>query len=460
MKKFLRYSLALMMALIGTAATAAETTVTFDPASDTGTGSSTASSYVVEKDGVKFSVSNGLIFSKNDLTYYRIYKEHVATFEITSGTITAVKFTCTASGTDKWGPGNLTLNTGASVGTDKGSYSYDGNAGTWTGNATTVCFTASGSQVRATLIEVTIVADGETSTTTVAAPTITPSVTEAEEGTAFTVAFSHTDAAATIYYTTDGTTPTTASTKAAGDASLTMGTADITIKAIAEVNGTVSAAATATVAYKAPTEGGYTVVSTFPYEAALTTTDNRDDFTLQQDESVSFNVWSFDSKYGAKASAYRNNTKYASEAWFLTPIFDLTNVTSPTFSYDEAGKFFGTMADEATVWVREGATGEWQQVTLTSRMSGSSWTYVNSGDLDLSAYVGKKIQIGFKYVSTTSAAGTWEIKNFKLNATATGIVAPTAAVQTAAKAYTLSGMEAPAGYRGIVIINGKKYLRK
>ena len=40
-----------------------------------------------------------------------------------------------------------------------------------------------------------------------------------------------------------------------------------------------------------------------------------------------------------------------------------------------------------------------------------SWTFVGSGNVSLSAFAGKKIQIGFKYTSTAAKAGTWEVKN-------------------------------------------------
>ena len=44
-------------------------------------------------------------------------------------------------------------------------------------------------------------------------------------------------------------------------------------------------------------------------------------------------------------------------------------------------------------------------------MTGSDWNFVNSGEINLSSYVGKKIQFGFKYISTTTDAPTWEVKN-------------------------------------------------
>jgi len=44
---------------------------------------------------------------------------------------------------------------------------------------------------------------------------------------------------------------------------------------------------------------------------------------------------------------------------------------------------------------------------------------VASGDIDLSAYAGKKFQVAFHYTSTTESAGTWEVKNFAINGNGT-----------------------------------------
>lgn len=57
-------------------------------------------------------------------------------------------FTCTASGTAKYGPGCFST-------PSAGSYSYSGTTGTWTGDAASFTLTASSNQVRATKIEVT-----------------------------------------------------------------------------------------------------------------------------------------------------------------------------------------------------------------------------------------------------------------------------------------------------------------
>ena len=47
--------------------------------------------------------------------------------------------------------------------------------------------------------------------------------------------------------------------------------------------------------------------------------------------------------------------------------------------------------------------------------SNSGFTFVNSGDIDLSAYCGKRVKVAFRYRSTSAKAGTWEVNNFSIN---------------------------------------------
>lgn len=128
-------------------------------------------------------------------------------------------------------------------------------------------------------------------------------------------------------------------------------------------------------------------------------------------------VWSWGgANYGMKASAFANSTNYASESWLISPEITLGGEKA-NFSFDQATNFFSsveTVKEEATVWIK--ANGNWTQVTDITYPSSLSWTFVNSGEIDLSAYCGSTIQIGFKFTSTSAKSGTWEVKNFVVNA--------------------------------------------
>lgn len=136
-------------------------------------------------------------------------------------------------------------------------------------------------------------------------------------------------------------------------------------------------------------------------------------------------VWKHDSKYGYMiATAYNSSDKSnnASDSWLISPAIDLTGKTAAYLSYDQALNFFSSLEvakTQAAVNVREVGTTEWKTLTVPSWPSAMSWDFVNSGSIDISAYAGKKIEIGFHYTSTAEKAGTWEVKNVSVTPTAT-----------------------------------------
>lgn len=123
-------------------------------------------------------------------------------------------------------------------------------------------------------------------------------------------------------------------------------------------------------------------------------------------------VWKHENgQYGyyMKASAFAGSAK-ESESWLVSPKIDLSAATMPGLQFSHTHKFAGTPAEELTLWVKEYGAAEWTQVTIPTYGTNSNYTFVTAA-VDLSAWAGKKVQIGFKYTSSTSAAGTWEIKD-------------------------------------------------
>ena len=155
-------------------------------------------------------------------------------------------------------------------------------------------------------------------------------------------------------------------------------------------------------------------INTFPFSETFANTFGKflvEDKSLA--EGLSF-VWAKNSGY-VKASAYANKKDYAAESWLVSPLFDLTNASAPNMLFEHAVNYFTDLdaaKQEVNVWVREGDEGAWTKLEIAYPEE-LGWTFVSSGSIDLSAYVGKTIQIGFKYTSDAKA-GTWEIKNFKV----------------------------------------------
>ena len=113
-----------------------------------GTDSNNAAEYTITKDGVTMTVSQGILGTYNNEKHYRIYKNQTLTITSTAGNIKEIVFTCTANNDEKYGPGCFTY--------DSGEYTYSGAKGQWKGDASTVVFTASTNQVRASQIAVVV----------------------------------------------------------------------------------------------------------------------------------------------------------------------------------------------------------------------------------------------------------------------------------------------------------------
>ena len=132
-------------------------------------------------------------------------------------------------------------------------------------------------------------------------------------------------------------------------------------------------------------------------------------------ESIGF-VWEFSSQYKCmKATAYENATtnNYASESWLISPDITLPAGSKAYLTFEHAGGYFGTASKEATVWVSKDG-GDWEQLVIDSKDYPTSWTFVKAGNWDMSKYAGSTIKIAFKYSSTATKAGTWEVRNVSI----------------------------------------------
>lgn len=116
-----------------------------------------------------------------------------------------------------------------------------------------------------------------------------------------------------------------------------------------------------------------------------------------------------------KASAFISATeKEASESWLISPVVNLTKATSASLTFEHAHKFCGDPTKELTIWVKESTASDWTQATIPTYGTNQNWTFVSSGNINLASYIGKNIQFAFKYMSTTSDVGTWEVRNVKI----------------------------------------------
>lgn len=151
-----------------------------------------------------------------------------------------------------------------------------------------------------------------------------------------------------------------------------------------------------------------------PYEETFATSIGQFTIDDKNIDGLSY-VWNHDSKNKyMKASAFVSSVNHATESWLVSPAITIPSSTAgtvpPQLSYEQCGRFFANLeAQNATIAIK-GANGQWKTFASDLSASGTSWTWA-SKTLSLEEFAGQTIQIAFVYKSTTSAAGTWEIRN-------------------------------------------------
>lgn len=326
--------------------------------------------------------------------------------------------------------------------------------GTWKGSEQSVKITAT---ANVTIYTITVTYQS------------TPAATKKEAG----LAFSATTAEAVIgeaFTTPSFTKATTADVKFTSTNSK-VATVDATgaVTLVAAGTTTIKASAEENDEYYAG-EASYTLTVTEPVKTEVVPPYTESfsagigSFTINNvslGEGLTY-VWKHDAdKKYMKASAYKNKN-IAAESWIVSPTIDMTSCTVAKLSFTHCiNKFFGDVTKEATLWIKE-VNGEWQQLAITypEIKSDSNWSSFADVELDITAYAGKKVIVGFKYISSDSAAGTWEVKNFSVLPESTGINNIEAAPATDGATYNLAGQRVAASYKGAVIRNGKKFIQR
>ncbi len=131
--------------------------------------------------------------------------------------------------------------------------------------------------------------------------------------------------------------------------------------------------------------------------------------------------YTWTTKYSsAYVTAYVSSVNNAAESWLISPSVDLTAMDSVYISFDYVTKYneTGKVAECNQLLVSSDYSGDvsaatWTVVDFSAVENSSDWTFTNTGKISMpQAFMGKKnVTLAFKYTSTTSKAGTWEVKN-------------------------------------------------
>lgn len=259
----------------------------------------------------------------------------------------------------------------------------------------------------------------------------------------------------TVYYTTDGTSPLNSDGTLSGSVhTYTAGqeitlTKATTIQAVAmDADGNFSKVVSKNFAYNGEVTVPY-------YEEFLTELGN---FTVEStatNESYNSPVWEIHkneatSDWGEREYAWAtgwdisNKKALIGNTRLISPVIDLTDggkndYTSAYFYFIHKCGYFSSsnLETKCTVWVKESTSSEWTQIsasniTWPTDFKSNNFTKTNSGQITLTSYVNKKIQISFLFQNsnTSSNTGTWNLDYIYVDATKSNESATTETVTT------------------------------
>lgn len=132
-------------------------------------------------------------------------------------------------------------------------------------------------------------------------------------------------------------------------------------------------------------------------------------------------VWTI-SNQGNSGNNYAIMNGFASgnkvnEDWLISKEVSLVGKTKAVVSFTTDVRYAG---NPLQVYATDNYTGTpstttWTLLPATLDTNTAAFgDWASSGNVDLSAFLGKNVRIAFKYTSTTSAAATWEVDDFKI----------------------------------------------
>ncbi len=116
-------------------------------------------------------------------------------------------------------------------------------------------------------------------------------------------------------------------------------------------------------------------------------------------------IWTRSSSTGWQASGYTGGTSYTTESWLYTEKVNLSGAKKPILVFDHIVRNFNdieTAKDQTSVWISVDG-GKFHKLAVSfSYPDEQGSSVMTSENVGLSAFIGKTVQFGFRYVSDQS----------------------------------------------------------
>ena len=118
----------------------------------------------------------------------------------------------------------------------------------------------------------------------------------------------------------------------------------------------------------------------------------------------------------AKMTGFVGGVNKANEDWLISAPVSLEGVTEVNLTMRYIARYFSNLSQDVTIQVSTdyttGNPNDFNWTEVDANLSeGSNWTDFNTAEVNLSQFVGQKVVVAVKYVSTEVKAGTIEIQS-------------------------------------------------
>lgn len=156
-------------------------------------------------------------------------------------------------------------------------------------------------------------------------------------------------------------------------------------------------------------------VQTMPYTQSFAT-----DFgTYTTQDVLGDESWVIDYQT-AKMTGYVNSENKEDEDWLISSPVKIQGVDHAKIVMEYICRYFANVNQDITLWASEDytfgnlpGTATWTNISATWTES-SNWNDWKTAEISLDDFIGKTISVAVKYVSTTTKAGTIEVKSITI----------------------------------------------